>query len=715
MDKPRDVRRGASRFSTARLRIKQSAHKLFGGLKGIGGDFEFSEKSKKGKVRSLSAVGRALSSHQACEMGCDVSEKVDALPPEQSPSSSIIPTGKRFKISKKVFDDCNGVDHASVPRRLRSAMKKRSRECGLLDSEKVNHKLNGIESPEKNGIKKTKVSTKQGSSDWSTRQTVSGTITKDEEEVVETLYALAGMFPNSGSNDTDSSKLDGDSLPENSVLQDVGNSTNAAFEASEIALETHPSCGEGSPREAAKTNSLNEAICQKQSELLDNARFSLASDGVDPKLDLQTMPTLVRSENGNEVAMKYSRLRLAMGLDMPKQSPILHIERKPEMTVETARALECEQEHHMIKDQKKNGILWPDLSLAASAGSHASYMQSSASKAPVWLDATICASKQALMHRVSSGGKISKVIHKKSWKRCVAHVHISNYIRSLQVPNSEDTLLQLPNQTDQLRANEGSRHGVVMEVHNLNTVRSGITSASGTGHSDSVMDSHETKNCNLQQPRRYLDLSKEADQCGPQKQSFDILSLSAGGNELKVNNTFDKGGGGPLSTLQVPYFQALAQQHGLMRVPLPQSQYASTAYLDQLSVAGRQVVPQYYGNPLWGSANSLTTTSNKQQHQNFLAVQVGGQGQGRSGVNCNVMRGQYPNWESGRQAMVPHSPVVRSKLTPISEQQQQQLIALASSSRTNGLDFHLPSSLCDQSRGTRFGTPSLQLLCDDPI
>lgn len=36
-------------------------------------------------------------------------------------------------------------------------MKKRYREYDLPDSEKVNHKLNGIESPEKDGTKKTRV------------------------------------------------------------------------------------------------------------------------------------------------------------------------------------------------------------------------------------------------------------------------------------------------------------------------------------------------------------------------------------------------------------------------------------------------------------------------------------------------------------------------------------------------------------------------------
>lgn len=42
---------------------------------------------------------------------------------------------------------------------------------------------------------------KQGSSDRSPKEAVSGSITKEEEEVVETLYALAGLvFPNNEAN-----------------------------------------------------------------------------------------------------------------------------------------------------------------------------------------------------------------------------------------------------------------------------------------------------------------------------------------------------------------------------------------------------------------------------------------------------------------------------------------------------------------------------------
>lgn len=75
-------------------------------------------------------------------------------------------------------------------------------------------------------------------------------------------------------------------------------------------------------------------------------------------------------------------------------------------------------------------------------------------------------------------------------------------------------------------------------------------------------------------------------------QSFN-LSLSAGSYGLKVdNNNYNKTGSRleQLSKLQVPYFQSLAQQHGVMPIPTPRSHYASTLYLDQLSVVGPQVL-----------------------------------------------------------------------------------------------------------------------------
>lgn len=60
---------------------------------------------------------------------------------------------------------------------------------------------------------------------WTPREVVSGPITKDEEEVAETLYALAGMFP-----DNDSNQNSKESLPDNSsVLQNLEDNASAAL------------------------------------------------------------------------------------------------------------------------------------------------------------------------------------------------------------------------------------------------------------------------------------------------------------------------------------------------------------------------------------------------------------------------------------------------------------------------------------------------------
>ncbi|KAJ1382570.1 hypothetical protein SESBI_44128 [Sesbania bispinosa] len=681
MDKPRNVRRGATGFSNANKRRhinKQSSrHKLFGVFTAAirGGDLQLSEKSKKEKVRSLSAVGAALSSSQQhCEMGCHVSEKQP-----HDPSSTVVSCAKRFKIPKNFLNDCNSVHQASVPRKLRSAMKKRSRESILLDSEKVNHKINGIESLKKDS--------KQGiSQDWFLREGVSGPITKDEEEVAETLYALAGMFPDNNGSNHNSRELDEESLPQNSsVLQDLNENVNAALKSSETAQGATP-CPESSPGEASKISSLNETIGQEQPE---RATFLMASHSTTPTINLQTMPGMVKSENCNKVALHESELCLAMGLNMTRQSRISQCERKLDIEFEAGRDVDSKQKQHLIltKEQIQNeGLaLWPGLSSVASAGQ--ANQQSFATKAPDWMEAAIRASKQDLMEAstCSSSGKISEVvIHKRSWKRCAAHVHISHIIRSLEAPKRQVIKETELYECHQMRAHEGSKRGVLLEVHNMKGMRNGVISAT-------VRNPHESKNGILQQQCHYRDISQAAPTprvYGPQKQNFNFLSLSAGNYGLKVDNSnYNKIGSRleQLSKLQVPYFQSLAQQHGVMPIPTPQSHYASTSYLDQLSVAGPQIrlqQPHYHGGSLCGTQYS-STVSNKQEHQSFWGMQQ--PAQVRSTLNCNIMRTQYPNWQSGRndssamspcaQAILPRSPASQeafgSKITSISGQQLQ--------------------------------------------
>ncbi|KAL2319077.1 hypothetical protein Fmac_032953 [Flemingia macrophylla] len=662
MEKVRNVRRGSSVFSNAikRRHIKKQSrlhnhkHKLLGVFGR--GELRFSEKSRKEKVRSLSSVGIASSSFQ---MSCHVSEQQT-----REPSSTAIAATKRFKVHKNFLNDCNG---ASVPRKLRSATtKKRSRESTLLDSEKVKHKMNGMESL-KNSVKKSK---KQGMRrDWSPREGVSGPITKDEEEVAETLYALAGMFPDNGSNHN-GKQTEGESLPDkSSVLQGMEDNASAALEAT--AQGGSPRCHESSPEEASKT-SLHETVDQEQPDLPESATVLMPSNSTSLTINLQVVPVVAKRENSNKVALHDTELCLAMGLNMPGQLLICNVERKLEF--EAARDVDCKQQH-MIKEQNgKEGLaLSPGLSPVAPAGQ--AYLQSSATnKAPDWLEAAIRASNLDSMESsaCSSSRKVS--IPKRSWKKCAGHVHISHVIKSLEVSKRQVTIETDLFECRQMKAHEGPKQGVIPEVHSLNEMKNGVTSST-------VGNPHEHKNIILQQQCHYGDLSQAAPTpvvSGPQKQNFSFLSLSAANNGLKVdNNNYNKIGNRlePLSKLQVPYLQSLSQQHGAMQIPAAQSQYASTSFLDPLSVAGEPVRLQqhhYFGNPLCGThTHYISTFPHKQEHQSFCGVQQAELG--RPMLNFSVKRNQHPNWQSGRHDSSPSQEVFGSKITSISGQQKQLL------------------------------------------
>ncbi|CAA0841177.1 Unknown protein [Striga hermonthica] len=82
----------------------------------------------------------------------------------------------------KLLVGCDGGTHALVPRKLRSAIKKRAREMvtSPLSISKKRRASNKEDSLKKYGRKNSKPKRAH--------------ITKDEEEVAETLYALASMF-----------------------------------------------------------------------------------------------------------------------------------------------------------------------------------------------------------------------------------------------------------------------------------------------------------------------------------------------------------------------------------------------------------------------------------------------------------------------------------------------------------------------------------------
>ncbi|VVA95388.1 unnamed protein product [Arabis nemorensis] len=151
----------------------------------------FSSKSKKGMLKKLNSS----SSHKKQEMS---SYSYDDFCP--SDLENEVSRKKKSKLLKKnLKNSSNGVDHASVPRKLRSAMKKRNLDSvSKLSSasKRLNQSKTGIESFKMDLIKKEE-------QEMEAKGIVSESmmISKDEKEVAETLYGLAGMFTETDSID----------------------------------------------------------------------------------------------------------------------------------------------------------------------------------------------------------------------------------------------------------------------------------------------------------------------------------------------------------------------------------------------------------------------------------------------------------------------------------------------------------------------------------
>ncbi|PKI45672.1 hypothetical protein CRG98_033988 [Punica granatum] len=306
MDKARDVRR--------RHFNKRSPN--FSSPELSEGDVLASEKTRKERFQKLSLVGRASSSFPD---GQKSMEPVEASDREEEPRAVV--GRKRFKLPRMFLEDRNLVEQASVPRKLRSAMKKRSRESlspPIPNSKKQKHSMSARGSPKKDGAKKTKKQGKSGSG-------FTGPITKDEEEVVETLYALAGMFLN----DRDScccSRRDDESSPADTPTVPGGTepSTNSASGAKEEELK--PSVAsyneERSSEETARTCPPDGLVTHQQPELLD-CKLSSKDTDTRAEIDLQTTTSQSRSEKSNEVLHASGNFGLAaeLGLDAHLKKP----------------------------------------------------------------------------------------------------------------------------------------------------------------------------------------------------------------------------------------------------------------------------------------------------------------------------------------------------------------------------------------------------------
>ncbi|XP_037494944.1 uncharacterized protein LOC105635347 isoform X2 [Jatropha curcas] len=741
-DKSRDVRRGASRFSR---QIKQSGLKL---VSALNGDFLSLEKTTKERIKKLSAVNRETSSKEEnYEMGCDVADREEVLP-SQAPSISGSGASKRFKLPRKqFFDNCNGVAHVSVPRKLRSAMKKRNRESispPLPDSKKLNHSTGGVESPKRVGVKKSKLNLKQVAPNWSLKESAGGPITKDEEEVVETLYALAGMFPD---NDPDcNTKLDRASLEASSLalpeaseshLPKLEDSVAIKEDLNEICLskideDVNPILDiEKSPEETVKISSLNGPSIRDPSDLPCSEQLHGGLDGSVAQMNLQEL--LVKHEeqkppcNSVNFCVPPGPHQDTNGLDQAVKLEISLLDRKPEIALGQSMTIGSQLDQHHTISESKNNALWPGLSSTVSTtASHGPLSQSCAVKVPAWLG-----SRPGFLQNGSSSGKVSKVsTDRRSWKRCAAHGYISHLIRALQTSDGKESL---PVPQNQLRPHEILKQGVLMTINDFNRSRtdlSGITSAASTIVNPVEKNSNDNKIGILQHLRPHQDNSPAALASGmytSHKQSFNFLSLTAGGGGMEPNSSFNGVGNTlePLAQLQVPYH---AQHPTLVPFSMSQTRYTS-AYTDQPSASqqAQLQLPSHVSSP-YCVPHVSPKAMTKQQQQRLWAAQLAAQYRNNGTSTATT---QFPGWQSGRQdspVLLPCIPspstleVVGPKYPRISQQQQHQqqhqfMAFPLSDARAKRQDHHISSVYEENGVGFRAGGGPLplQLLCNERL
>ncbi|XVE56161.1 hypothetical protein DITRI_Ditri03aG0215300 [Diplodiscus trichospermus] len=542
------------------------------------------------------------------------------------------------------------------------------------------------------------------------------------------------MFPDGDS--MDKNKLSGESIDvKYSAPPETVESPVAAIEVIKEdkisvchprAAETVPSSTmDESSNETAKTNSLDEPATQDQSDLAGskNSHMELPDSSISQMRLNTTKPSLAKNELDAEKSSCFScnfhvlsEQNLENGLKQPKQQMTNLFERKPEMV--TAGESQMTQQH-MIKEPRNNvGLaLWPGLSstVPLAAGSPGS-SQSSASKIPAWLDAAMYGPRTCSLKSGSSTKKVSKVtMDKKSMKRCITHVYISCLIRNLQMQDIKESNLQQPLQLKPLvRLNQTA----LLYPNNCSKFGNG-KSRSSSGSSATDRNPYEARSGILRQMmlHHHQEEAHVASASGmhiSQRQSFDFLSLSAGGITMEANNSSKKVRNviESLQQHQVPYLHSLPQHQSLGPFSFPLSRYSSSAYTNQLSTAtaAQQVqlqLPQSLSNPCCGPPyTSNSGVAKQQQQQRFWAAHLAAQS--RPGGISAVLT-QFPSWENRRSEWT-------CAETDINQQPKVAVPSSLLPARVKRADHHLPSIYEEGNGGFRGGGPlPLQLLCNERL
>ncbi|XP_055833268.1 uncharacterized protein LOC129902200 isoform X2 [Solanum dulcamara] len=610
------------------------------------------------------------------EMGCLKSDDNDEIHPNVS-------VRKRFKFPKKFFDECNGVDHASVPRKVRSVIKKRIRKLispPLSISKKAIRMSDGAETQRKY-VNKSKINLTHCGSSRSIKEELEGQITKDEEEVAETLYALAGMIP-------DTSTLSESKI--NSQLPEVKSLDLPEPETSVI------SSGVVTAEQDIRTNSF-----QFSAEALKHFPDIAVSAG-----------EAIKSKSFDDA----SRCNTSINTEQLGISP------------QPVVAYQANQQN-THKEKRNNGsLLWPGLSAVGSSCSDIldSASQFPIAKFPVWIGSTGSDLQAQNAKSCLPTVKDSQVPLdlRKSFKRCAAHVYISRLTKVLQTAVKGDTVSLHPSQSSspdgvkqEPRIVQNSPTGKVNDIHEI--------VSTGSVASTAEKNPTEVRNAILLHKRLLQDQQQASATSGFNslvKQNVDFLSLSAGNNMMKGTNGATIAG----HNLETP---ATSQKHPALHFLLPQNGYSSAPFRYHPATGATQQVllPPYLGGASICPSREATMALPRQMlQQNELQNAAHFAAQYKfGGVSTSQMR----DWQNAGRPMPIFGPsqaqfadssssmeALSSKYVPplLNEQELMSISASRANSRIRGQYYSFPSGLEGSGHGLYpNNVPSLQLLCND--
>ncbi|KAG1360922.1 hypothetical protein COCNU_09G003850 [Cocos nucifera] len=525
---------------------------------------------------------------------------------------------KRVRLHGKTSEDCDAVDPASVPRKLRSAINKRSNQSAsppLPDTRKKRHRISND----------TQLPIDENKSE----QTMStNSMTKDEEEVAETLFALANMMPicepvedkedqktsedMSNINATDSSRLEASKEEDanNSqpcVANEVINLASCLGEPisetakAEPALE-HPVTITGSPaieqepNKAAKSDVHSTLLLSKidraESTSSMNAANSLKSSGASSQCYSGTR-SLQPTQNDALPALPTQKPDTVLWPFGSTGSAAVKHELQPDKQ-RTDTGLNVGHREEIDRSVR------PGLP----SSTQVPLTMLSTSKTAAWPGS---ASSTVGLNSTGNGLPSEKrpaMPLNVMWlrKRCATHVYLTHLIRHHQNMERKSSQSAPPNQS---KSKEGS-----------NMRAPDCMASAGTTGSLMERNIHEARMQMLHSERllRAQQASTLSETYAPQKQTCDFLSLSAGGESSNPGSRV-KLSGQP----HFPFMHPQASHHSVMPFGFPHVPHM-TPYPEKLSAAAAQQLPRYMGSTFYGPQMVHAGGTRPAQHQHQQSI-----------------------------------------------------------------------------------------------